>query len=128
MADERTFRVLDVGQCDRDHAGIAQLLKEHFEVAVDRAKSAEQVEYMLGFYEYDLVLVNRIFDADGAQGLELIRRLKSAAPTRDVPAMLVSNYADAQAAACALGALPGFGKAELSERGTVERLRAALAD
>ncbi|HRX84312.1 MAG TPA: hypothetical protein P5572_04760 [Phycisphaerae bacterium] len=118
-------RVLDVGQCDPDHAGIARLLKENFEVTVDRAKSSEQVDYMMGFYDYDLVLVNRIFDADGSEGLELIKQLKSG-ERRGTPVMLVSNYADAQEQAQALGALPGFGKSQLTEPQTLERIQAVL--
>lgn len=122
-----TRRVLDVGQCDFDHGNIARLLKENFDVTVDRAKSAEQVEYMMGFYDYDLVLVNRVFDADGSEGLAFIEQLKGGDATRGVPVMLVSNHADAQSEAQALGALAGFGKAQLDEAQTLERIRAVLA-
>lgn len=121
-----TRRVLDVGQCDLDHGNIARLLKENFDVTVDRAKSAEQVQYMLGFYDYDLVLVNRVFDADGDEGLTLIQQLKDGDATRGIPVMLVSNYAEAQTEAEALGALAGFGKAQLGEPQTLARIRAAL--
>ena len=127
MCDTR-LRVLDVGQCDLDHTNITRMLKENFEVAVDRAKSAEQAEYMMGFYDYDLVLVNRLFDTDGSEGLAFIAALKDSPETRDVPAMLVSNHADAQASAEALGALPGFGKDHLGSGPTLDKLRAALPD
>ena len=40
--------------------------------------------------------------------------------------MLVSNYADAQQAAVAAGAIEGFGKAELGADETEEKLRAVL--
>ncbi len=40
--------------------------------------------------------------------------------------MLVSNYADAQKEAVEAGALPGFGKADLGDGQTHERLRNAL--
>lgn len=123
MTGEAALRILDVGQCDPDHASIARMLKMHFDVTVDRAKSIEQVEYMMGFYDYDLVLVNRIFDADGTEGLNLVEQLGKNGKAR---VMLVSNLADAQASAVALGAVTGFGKAELDDPATVERLRAVL--
>jgi hypothetical protein len=40
--------------------------------------------------------------------------------------MLVSNYPDAQAAAVAAGALPGFGKRELGSARIPELIRSAL--
>jgi hypothetical protein len=42
--------------------------------------------------------------------------------------MLVSNYADAQQAAVAAGALPGFGKREIGTPKVKELLRSALAE
>ncbi|MEM0915972.1 MAG: hypothetical protein AAGK09_15360, partial [Planctomycetota bacterium] len=73
-----------------------------------------------------LLLVNRVligsFDTDG--GIELIER---ALGGEDPPvAMLVSNYADAQAAAIGAGARPGFGKSELGHAETARRLREAI--
>jgi CheY-like chemotaxis protein len=127
MANDTALRVLDVGQCDPDHANITRTLKAHFDVTVDRAKSAEQVLYMMGFYDYDLVLVNRIFDADGSEGLDLIRQLKQDKDRAKAPIMLVSNYADAQESAAALGALTGFGKAELDATDTIGKLKAVLS-
>jgi len=126
MDPDRKLRVLDVGQCDLDHSNITRMLKDNFEVAVDRAKSAEQVFYMVGFYDYDLVLINRIFDQDGSEGLELLRQMRSSDALRDTPAMLVSNHAEAQDAAVEAGALLGFGKAELANPETIQRLRACL--
>jgi len=128
MSAPSTRRVLDAGQCDLDHANITRLLKENFDVAVDRAKSFEQVQYMMGYYDYDLVLVNRVFDAGGAPGLELIAQLKRGAETAQVPVMLVSNHDDAQSAAIELGALRGFGKAALADAATVTLLKSVLCD
>jgi CheY-like chemotaxis protein len=126
MANPNAVRVLDVGQCALDHGNISRLLKDQFGATVDRAASYDQVFYMAGFYDYQLVLVNRIFDADGSEGLELIRRLKTDPATRDMPVMMVSNYPDAQAAAQEIGAVPGFGKATLEAPATIELLSRVL--
>ena len=69
-----------------------------------------------------LLLVNRMLDGnfEVAEGVELIRRLKSTYP--DLATMLVSNYADSQQAAETAGARPGFGKSEI---GTA-KMRTAL--
>ena len=73
----------------------------------------------------DLVLVNRElgwgFGSDS--GVDLIGLLHKAHP--GLKMMLISNHADAQAAAVAAGALPGFGKRELGSKRVVELLRGA---
>jgi DNA-binding NarL/FixJ family response regulator len=60
-----------------------------------------------------VLLVNRVLDGgfedDG--GIDLIKRAKASWP--QVKCLLVSNYADAQAAAETAGALPGFGKSQV---------------
>lgn len=119
-------RVLDVGQCGFDHGTIAGYLGRAFGAEVDRADTLDETREALGRGRFDLVLVNRVLDLDGSSGLELIRALKEAGVMGGVPVMLVSNYADAQQAAVALGASPGFGKAELESSRTRERLRALL--
>jgi hypothetical protein len=70
-----------------------------------------------------LVLVNRINDVDGAEGLALISQLTT---TGLAPVMLVSNLPEAQQAAIKAGALAGFGKAELKKPEVAERISAAL--
>lgn len=72
----------------------------------------------------DLILVNRILDGryEEEQGLGLIRR----AVERGVPVMMISNYADAQAAAVQAGAVPGFGKSEARSDKAAGAIRAAL--
>src|SRR4051794_24161890 len=61
----------------------------------------------------DLLLLNRELDYGfhEQEGVALIRKLRATYP--HVKTMLVSNYPDAQAAAVAEGALPGFGKRDL---------------
>ncbi len=77
--------------------------------------------------DFALVLVNRVFDADGGPGMDLIKQLKSDPGLRSVPVMLVSNYEDAQEEAEAAGAAPGFGKAALGRPHMLERVRPFLA-
>jgi|WetSurMetagenome_2_1015567.scaffolds.fasta_scaffold110686_3 CheY-like chemotaxis protein len=120
--------VLDVGQCNPDHAAIARLLTDEFGVQVDRAHTADEAWVRLQSTSYELVLVNRIFDATGEEGLEFIRRLKADATLAAVSVMLVSNYADAQAEAVAAGAEPGFGKAALDRSDTLACFRPYLRD
>ena len=74
----------------------------------------------------DLLLLNRQLDFgfDTHEGVALLKKIRSKYPA--VKAMLVSNYADAQAAAVAEGALPGFGKREIGSPRVNELLREAL--
>jgi two-component system chemotaxis response regulator CheY len=67
-----------------------------------------------------------VTDGDGTLGIDLIRAMKSDPQLAHLPVMLVSNFAEAQAEALALGAMPGFGKSELSSAKTRERLQAVL--
>jgi CheY-like chemotaxis protein len=75
---------------------------------------------------FDLVLVNRILDADGSSGVDFIRQLKDDDQLAEVPVMLVSNYVDAQEEAEQAGAVRGFGKAALGQPPMIERLRLIL--
>ena len=74
----------------------------------------------------DLLLFNRElgYGFSETAGVKVIERLRAGNPA--LKAMLVSNYPDAQAAAEAAGALPGFGKRELGTKRVTELLREAL--
>lgn len=74
----------------------------------------------------DLVLLNRElgYDFEPMVGVDLIARLKQSHP--GLTTMLISNYADAQAAAAAAGAVPGFGKREIGSPRALQLLRSAL--
>jgi hypothetical protein len=74
----------------------------------------------------DLLLLNRQLDwgFDEREGVALIRKLRAKYP--GVKTMLVSNYPDAQAAAVAAGAMPGFGKREIGTPRVSELLREAM--
>ncbi|HYW80014.1 MAG TPA: response regulator, partial [Thermoguttaceae bacterium] len=72
--------------------------------------------------KFDLVLVNRRIEDDNSDGLAVIEQIKADPHLAETPVMMLSNYAEAQAAALAAGAEPGFGKAELGHPATVEKL------
>ena len=108
-----TPRILSVGQCSFDHASISRHLAKSYGAEVAGANTIGGALVTLRAGEFDLVLVNRVFDGDGTPGVDLIRAIKADPDLADIPVMLVSNYQDAQAEATALGALPGFGKADL---------------
>jgi two-component system chemotaxis response regulator CheY len=121
-------RVLSVGQCAADHGGLSRTLRTSFGADVVGIDSAAEALVALRQGGFALVLINRVFDADGSSGLDLIRQLQADEALRPVPVMLVSNYDDAQAEAVQAGALPGFGKAALGQPRMLQRVGAFLKD
>ncbi len=121
MADSQQ-RVVSVGQCAADHYVLSRFIKQHFGAAVVEVEQADQVSAAVRAGACALVLVNRRLDADGSDGMEIIRSLKGNPQTAAIPVMLVSNYDDAQQQAVAAGAEPGFGKSEYGQATTAERL------
>jgi CheY-like chemotaxis protein len=119
-------RVLSVGQCFADHSRITHVLRGAFGAEVIGADSLRQGLEQLHQERFALVLANRVLDADGSSGLELIRAIKADEHLRDVPVMLVSNYEDAQAQAVQAGATPGFGKAALGQPHMLARVEPYL--
>jgi len=123
---QKAKRVLSVGQCFADHSGIARVLHGSFGAEVIGADSAPQALEQLRQGTFALVLVNRVFDADGSSGLDLIRAIKADEQLGCVPVMLVSNYEDAQAQAVQTGAAAGFGKAALGQPHMLARVEPYL--
>ena len=119
-------RVLSVGQCSADHWSIRHLLEGDFQVEVVAAHSAADALAQLRAGKFDLVLVNRVLDADGSAGLPIIQAIKADDALSDVPVMLVTNFREHQEQAVAAGAEPGFGKAELNSASVREALRGYL--
>jgi len=113
--------VLDVGNCDHDHALIREMLTCHFRVSVDRAATVGEAIDRLRSRRYDLVLFNRIIDRDGREGIELVRLAKSNG-LPPPPLMMISNLSEAQDACVAAGGVRGFGKAALSRPSTIALL------
>ncbi len=119
-------RVLDVGNCVPDHAAIRRLLEGTFGAEVAQAHDLKGTLAELQRGQFDLVLVNRKLDQDYSDGLEIIRRVKGEPQLAAVPMMLITNYPEHQQVAVEAGAVPGFGKLELSSPLTRARLAAAL--
>jgi CheY-like chemotaxis protein len=121
-------RVLSVGQCGADNWSISRSLRRHFGAEVIPVDSpCEAVERVIA-EAFDLVLVNRVLDADGTSGVDLIRRLCLARGDGHPAIMLVSNYEDAQRQAAEAGAVPGFGKASLGQPHMLARLGKYLGE
>ncbi len=121
-------RVALVGHCVPDAAAIRAMLGRALpgaEVVMVNDEAGLRAARGSG-----LLLVNRVLDGSFggiASGIELIRVLSSEVSS-GVRTMLVSNYAEAQAEAEAAGAVPGFGKTDLNEPETLERIRAAVQE
>lgn len=118
--------VLSVGQCFADGPSIARHLKELYAVTVREADSSDEAVEAAGSQSFDLVLINRILDETGEDGVALIKRLKQDAP--ELPVALVSNFADAQQRAIAAGATMGFGKNDLGGPSMRDAVAPFLAD
>jgi two-component system chemotaxis response regulator CheY len=120
-------RVLDVGNCAYDHGAISALLSREFQAQTVAAHSAPEALREAASGQYDLVLVNRLLDADGSEGLAIIESLREDPATKNLPVMMITNLADAAATAVAAGATPGFGKKSLYDPQTRERLAKILS-
>lgn len=119
-------RVLSVGQCGADQLRLSSELESRFGAETEAADSVAAALELLRRGGFKLALANRIFDGVGERGLDFIRRVKADPALKDLPVMLVSNYPDAQAAAVAAGAAPGFGKDALGEIGMLAALHPHL--
>jgi CheY-like chemotaxis protein len=120
-------RVLDVGNCQPDHASIRRLVEGGFGAQLVQAHGLEDAIAQLRAAKYDLVLVNRKLDRDYSDGIEIIRAIKADATLAATPTMLITNYADHQDAAVAIGAERGFGKLEFDKPETRDKLTKFLA-
>lgn len=119
-------QVLSVGQCGYDEGTLSRYLGGRFDVEVLSADGSADALELLATSNVDLVLINRRFDRDGGDGVELIRTIHRDGRFPSTKLMLVSNDADAQRRAIEAGALPGFGKAEYHRPETEQKLADAL--
>ena len=121
--------VISVGQCGYDNSRIRSLIRSiDSTVEIKETDShQETMEVLASLGEAALVLVNRVFDMDGASGMEFISQLKSKeSEFAAIPVMLVSNYEKSQAEAIANGAISGFGKSELQSVETRRKIESVL--
>ena len=121
-----TKMVLDVGNCGPDHAAIRNFIEGRFDARVIQADAWADTAAILEREPVDLILVNRKLDVDYSDGLEVVRRLKASPKWSAIPVMLVTNYEEHQRLAVKEGALPGFGKLELTLPRTEERIGQVL--
>jgi len=121
-------KVLDVGQCNADNYRINELLQQNFNAQVDRSHSLDEAIEAASNTKYDLILINRLLDADGSAGMDVLTSLKTNPSSAEIPVMIVSNYQDAQDAAVANGAVAGFGKSALDSADTLAKLKQYLGE
>ena len=121
-------KVLDVGQCNADNYRITELLTQHFDVQVDRSHSLHRAIESASSTAYDLILINRLLDADGSAGMDVLASLKLNPSSAKIPVMIVSNFQDAQDLAVQNGAVAGFGKADLDSAETLAKLKQYLGE
>jgi hypothetical protein len=119
-------KIVLVGHCGPDSSYLRQVVMK---AAKDvRILMADDDAELAGALEegVDLILFNRELGYGFAEpmGVDVIKRLHAQLP--NLKTMLVSNYAEAQTAAVANGALPGFGKREIGTPRVIELLRGAL--
>jgi len=119
--------LLDCGNCGPDFNSIRQMVKSNFGAKVLQTHGAEDTLELLKSRPVDLVTVNRKLDRDYTDGLEIIKQIKSDPDTADIPVMLVTNYDEHQETAMEVGAERGFGKLEIGNDSTVEKLKPYLA-
>ena len=120
---KKSLKIVSLGQCGVDHPAITRFCRDAVGASVVGTDTFAQTLAVEGA---DLILVNRVLDATGESGLDFIRQFRADPSREGTPIVLVSNYADAQRDAQALGAMPGFGKSSLNRPESATALRAAL--
>ena len=125
MPEPRT--VVLVGHCGPDEwmlkAAIRRMAPK-VELRIQSADDDATIEQFLN--PESLFLINRMLDGDFSteSGIDFITEI---AGRSEHPAMmLISDFPDAQQAAIAAGALPGFGKSQLYNEASAAKLRHAL--
>jgi two-component system, chemotaxis family, chemotaxis protein CheY len=118
-------KVVLVGHCGPDmHMLKSAVSRSVPGASIVTANDAQTLQKHVG--ADSVLLINRVldgrFDANG--GVALIQELM--ASENPPVAILVSNYPDAQEAAVAAGARPGFGKSQLYAPATADKLRDAV--
>ena len=119
-------KVVLVGHCGPDSSFLRMAVSSADRgISVSMADDAQELKAALDAGA-DLVLLNRTlgWGFDQSLGVDVIKALGPSYPATRF--MLISNYADAQAAAVAAGAVPGFGKREIGQPRVAQLIREAL--
>jgi two-component system chemotaxis response regulator CheY len=119
--------VVLAGHCGPDSSYLKLTIKKAIADAnIVFVDDSRELSAALEKSEPDLVLFNRElgYGFDHSSGVEMISTLHRTNP--NLKMILVSNFPEAQAAAEAAGALPGFGKRELGTSRVHQVLREAL--
>jgi hypothetical protein len=115
-----------VGHCGVDGPRIEARIHDILDDAqVCSCNDAESLDRVCGD-GVDLLLFNRElgYGFDDGQGVELIKQVHKSHP--DIKLMLISDRPEAQRKAEKAGAMPGFGKADLTTSKVEKALRNAL--
>jgi hypothetical protein len=122
----KNVKIALIGHCGPDSSYLRMVCGKAAPGAqVLMADDDTELQDVLG-RDVDLLLFNRElgYGFTHKMGVDAIKHLRGL--NQNLKMMLVSNYADAQAAAVANGALPGFGKREIGSPRVVEVIRAAI--
>lgn len=114
-----TLRVVLVGHCTADAMYLTRFVRKHLPTAaIERANAEDELDAVIG--QPALLLVNRVLDGrfDNSSGMDVLQRAQNGPAT----AMLISNYEEAQQAAVEAGTPAGFGKSQLGDPASAERL------
>jgi hypothetical protein len=117
-----------VGHCGPDSSYLRMTISNAVKgVKILSADDDAELSNVLG-EGVDLLLFNRElgYGFSKTAGVDVIQQLRTSNP--ELKMMLVSNYPDAQEAAVAAGALPGFGKREIGTKRVLEVLQSAVQD
>lgn len=118
--------VIQVGNCGYDGSRIAKLVQRAGGECIECPSAADARRVLQECAERAelprLILINRILDGDGSEGVNLIVEFKGQDTLSNIPCMLISNYEWAQDAAREKGAVEGFGKGSLAAKETQDRV------
>jgi hypothetical protein len=119
-------KVVLVGHCGPDSSFLRMAVSSADRgITVSMADDAQELKAALDG-GVDLVLLNRElgWGFDHPLGVDVIKIFRGSYPATKF--MVISNYAEAQAAAVAAGAVPGFGKREIGQPRVAQLIREAL--
>ena len=121
-------KVALVGHCGPDSSYLRMTITSAIKDAkVLSADDDTELTQVLG-EDVDLLLFNRELGYGFAEteGVKVIEKLRASYP--ELRMMLISNYPEAQEAAVAAGAMPGFGKREIGTPRVKDLLKGAVRE